>query len=268
MIGVIAGGGNLPIILSAQLKREGRLGAVIGINGFALSADISAFDCPAKMCDVGRVGSAIAFFREHDCDELIFAGAVDRSALSLLSLDEVGIKLLALLGVSRIFGGDDAVLRKVISFFESYNFRVLGLSDVTQSLFAKAGQLGLISASSADIADISLGREVLTAIGKFDIGQAVVVDGGRVLAIEGEEGTSEMIKRCDRGILVKSSKIDQSKRADLPTIGPQTIAFAIAHGLRGVAIEEGNCILVDASEIMRRADEAGLFVYGFERSAR
>ena len=70
---------------------------------------------------------------------------------------------------------------------------------------------------------------------QLDIGQAAVVCGGLVLAVEAAEGTDEMLSRiaglpeslrgsksARRGVLIKAVKSGQERRVDLPVIGAAT----------------------------------------------
>src|SRR6202012_774815 len=91
---------------------------------------------------------------------------------------------------------------------------------------------------------------VARALGAADVGQCCVVQQGIVLAVEAAEGTDAMLARCASlarpgagGVLVKLVKPGQDRRADLPTIGPETIRSAIAAGLRGVAFQAGGTII-------------------------
>ena len=65
-------------------------------------------------------------------------------------------------------------------------------------------------------------------------------------------------------MLVKLVKPGQERRADLPTIGPETIRDAAAAGLRGVAFEAGGTILADRAATVAAADAAGLFLLGLD----
>jgi hypothetical protein len=108
---------------------------------------------------------------------------------------------------------------------------------------------------------------VLAALGAADVGQAVVVQQGMVLGVEAIEGTDALIERCaglrrdgPGGVLVKLAKPGQETRADLPTIGPDTVRRAAAAGLRGIAVGADAAIVIEREALVRLADEAGLFV--------
>jgi hypothetical protein len=63
-------------------------------------------------------------------------------------------------------------------------------------------------------------------------------------------------------VLVKTAKPGQEQRVDRPTIGVHTVVLAAEAGLRGIAAEAGATLILDRAEVIRAADEAGLFVVG------
>jgi DUF1009 family protein len=119
------------------------------------------------------------------------------------------------------------------------------------------------------MADIRRGVVVARTLGAIDVGQGCVVQQGMVLAVEAAEGTDAMLARCSSlarpgrgGVLVKLVKPGQDRRADLPTVGPETLRGAADAGLRGVAFEAGGTILAERDAAVAAADAAGLFLLG------
>jgi DUF1009 family protein len=117
--------------------------------------------------------------------------------------------------------------------------------------------------------------EVARAVGRLDVGQGAVACDGLVLAVEAQEGTDAMLRRVaelpasirgvpgkPRGVLAKAPKPIQDTRVDLPTIGPFTVQRAAVAGLAGIAGEAGKVLVLDREELIRTADELGLFVIG------
>ena len=117
------------------------------------------------------------------------------------------------------------------------------------------------------------------ALGKLDVGQGAVAVGGRVVALEGPEGTDAMLDaRCGtedrgadiarrRGVLVKLCKPQQDLRADLPSIGAIDDARAPKpRDLPGIAVEAGRALVLERSADDSAADEAGIFVTGIDRA--
>jgi UDP-2,3-diacylglucosamine hydrolase len=92
-----------------------------------------------------------------------------------------------------------------------------------------------------------------------------------VLAVEAAEGTDAMLSRCGPlarpgpgGVLVKLVKPGQERRADLPTMGIETVRRAAEAGLRGLAFEGGGTILMDRAGTIAAANAAGLFLLGLD----
>jgi DUF1009 family protein len=165
--------------------------------------------------------------------------------------------------------GDDGLLSNLIAELEAEGFRVIGPEVVLTELVASEGVYGSITPDEIAVADIDRGFNVARGLGSFDVGQAVVVQQGLVLAVEAIEGTDAMLSRAGElhregpgGILVKVKKPDQEQRVDLPTIGVNTVEKAAAAGLRGIAIQAGHAFIVDREEVVRLADQKGLFITG------
>ena len=117
--------------------------------------------------------------------------------------------------------------------------------------------------------DIARGFDVALALGAVDVGQAVIVQQGIVLGVEAAEGTDALIARCaglrlegPGGVLVKAKKPQQERRADLPTVGVATVHNAKSAGLRGIAVEAGNTLMIGLPDIIAAADDTGMFVIG------
>ncbi len=200
-------------------------------------------------------------------------GPVGRPTLLHLRPDAEGARMLARLGRA-VFKGDDGLLAAVIRVFEEEGFHVLGAHEVLREILAPAGVLTRIAPDAQAMADIARGVNVATALGAVDVGQGCVVQQGLVLAVEAIEGTDAMIDRSAAlrhdgvgGVLVKLSKPNQDRRADLPTIGPQTVRNAARAGLRGLAFEAGSTILAEREALIAEADAAGLFLLGFDPNA-
>jgi DUF1009 family protein len=115
----------------------------------------------------------------------------------------------------------------------------------------------------------------LRAAGPFDVGQAVVVAGKHVLAVEAIEGTDQMLARvadlrangrlralAGPGVLVKAPKVGQDRRFDLPSIGPQTVEGVARAGLAGIAVLAGAAVIAEPGRLVRAADRANIFVVG------
>ncbi|MDB5483373.1 MAG: hypothetical protein JWO83_4426 [Caulobacteraceae bacterium] len=270
-LGLIAGGGALPVILAGHCRAVGRPLFVLRLRGFA-GADLQDYE--GADVGVAELGRGIDALRRAGCVAVCLAGKVDRPDLAALKPDMRGLK--ALPGaIAAARKGDDGLLSFMIAEFEKEGFAVEGAHEVMRGLTLAEGPLGRYAPGPAHLADVGRALEAARAIGRLDVGQAAVACEGLVLALEAQEGTDAMLRRVaglppairgtperPRGVLAKASKPGQELRVDLPTVGPETIRRAAEAGLAGIAGEAGQILVLDRDETRRLADQAGLFVLG------
>lgn len=270
-LGLIAGAGGLPLEIVRACAAADRPLFVVRLKGLAdpILAEQNGVD--AGLAELGKMFKAL---KRAGCDAVCLAGGVPRPDFSALMPDLRG--LAALPGaVKAARQGDDALLRFVMTEFEREGFRVEGAHEVVAGLTLGLGALGRHAPSAADQDDIAAAMRAARAIGRLDIGQAVVVARGVVLAVEAQEGTDAMLSRCAHlpaalrgapgapaGVLAKAPKPIQDRRVDLPTIGEATVLAAARAGLAGIVGEAGALLVVDRESVVRAADELGLFIVG------
>jgi DUF1009 family protein len=97
--------------------------------------------------------------------------------------------------------------------------------------------------------EAEFGFRIAKEISRLDIGQAVVVKNGTVLAVEAFEGTNDLLRRggaFGRGgaVAVKVSKPAQDMRFDVPVIGPRTLEVAAESGIALLGIEARKTLLL------------------------
>lgn len=267
-LGIVAGAGRLPRLIVDACKQAGRPVFVVALDGFAESGLVEGV--PHRWVNLAAAAGAFSTLRQAGVGEVVLAGAVRRPSLAELRPDWRSLRFLA-----RVAGralGDDGLLKAVVAEIESEGFRVLSVPDVLAEATAPTGPLGRHVPDAEARSDIARGIAVAVALGAADVGQAVVVQQGIVLGVEAVEGTDALLARCAAlrragpgGVLVKIAKPGQERRADLPTIGPETVRNAAAAGLRGVAIEAGATLVVDAGLVAQAADQLGVFVIGVDR---
>jgi hypothetical protein len=265
-LGILAGGGRLPGQVAAAARAAGRQVFLVGLEGFADPGVLAPW--PHEVARIGAAGKILAALRAHGCRDLVLIGPVRRPSLLDLRPDADGARMLARIGRAA-FAGDDGLLAAVVKVLGEEGFRVLGAHEVLNEALGPAGLLTRTAPDALAMADIRRGVAVVRALGSVDVGQGCVVQQGIVLAVEAAEGTDAMLARCvplarpgPGGVLVKLVKPAQERRADLPTIGPATIATAAGARLRGLAFEAGGTILADREATIAAADAAGLFLLG------
>jgi DUF1009 family protein len=272
-LGIIAGGGRLPVVLAEHARSAGLNYAVIRLAGMA-DPDLALH--PGVEIPMAALGAMIKAARDAGCDRLVLAGIVARPDFAKLRPDWRGMQALPRV-LKAAQGGDDALLRAVAAELEREGFSIIGAESVLAELRAPAGPLGGHEPTPENMTDIEKARRVVAALGALDVGQGTVVCGGLVLAVEAQEGTDQMLARvaalpaeirgtaaARRGVLLKAPKPIQERRVDLPTIGLRTIEEAVRAGLAGVAMEAGGCLVLERERAVAAADAAGMFLYGFD----
>jgi DUF1009 family protein len=271
-LGILAGGGPLPGRVALAAAAAGRKVFIIGLEGFAEPRVIAPW--PHVLLRMGAARSILAALREHGCQDLVLIGPVRRPSFLDIRPDAEGVKIIARIGRSA-FAGDDGLLSAVIRVLGEEGFHVLGIHEVLNEALGPSGLLSRAGPDANAMADINRGIAVTRALGSVDVGQGCVVSAGVVIAVEAVEGTDAMLSRCGKlldamemakpaGVLVKSVKPGQDRRADLPTIGPETVRLAAEAGLAGIAYESGGTILAEREACIARADGFGLFLLGFD----
>lgn len=270
-LGILAGGGPLPGQVAQAALDAGRGVFLVGFQGYAEPEVLAPF--PHDYARLGAAGRILELLRAHECRDLVLVGPVKRPSLLTLFPDAEGARLLARIG-RQAFLGDDSILAAVVRVLGELGFNVIGAQDVLHTMLGPAGALTKAEPDAQAWIDIRRGVEVVLALGAVDVGQGCIVQQGAVLAVEAIEGTDAMIARSqalarpgEGGVLVKLVKPGQDRRADLPTIGPGTIAAAATAGLRGIAYEAGGTILTDRAAIVQAAQATGLFVVGIDPAA-
>ena len=194
-VGIIAGGGSLPLEIARSVVARGGFVHVLMIEGQASGALRSFSHTDASWAELGK---AIKSFKRAGVKDIVMVGRMVRPNWKTAKPD-FGV-LRSLPAILRIFrsGGDDSILRAVIAMFEGRGLKVRGVGEVAPELLVSDGAMTDISASADDEADIATGFQLIAALGRHDIGQAAVVSKGRIEAIEGAEGTDRMIARVGR----------------------------------------------------------------------
>lgn len=269
-LGIVAGGGALPRRIIEACRRDGRDVFVVAIEGHTEAATVDGVD--HVWVRLGAASGALGPLRASGVRQLVLAGPIRRPSLAELRPNKQVAKFFAKVGV-RAFG-DDGLLRAIAQSLEDEGFCIVGVDQVLDDVIAAARCYGQLQPDALAKADIDRGIAVAQALGAVDVGQAVVVQQGLVLGVEAVEGTDALLARCASlkrdgpgGVLVKIKKPGQERRADLPTVGVETLRQAKAAGLRGIVVEAGGALVIDAAAVGATADAEGLFVVGIELPA-
>lgn len=152
---------------------------------------------------------------------------------------------------------------------------LIGVHEIAPDLLATDGTIAGPPLHEDIIASARFALGVARGIGALDIGQAAVVSGLRVVAVEDIGGTDALIARAGQlkreglvgdgvvpMILAKAIKPQQPAFVDLPSIGAQTVIGAAAAGISVIVAEAGKSIVLERPALIAEADRLGVSVVG------
>jgi hypothetical protein len=262
-VGLIAGNGRFPLVFARGARAAGVDVVAVAHQG-ETEPEIEALVESVTWIKVGELGRMIDAFRRGGVRRAVMAGGIRKATLfENFAPDERAIAFLSRLPHL----GDDTVLRGIAGELESEGIAIVESTVFVPSLLTPEGVLGRNQPNERQWADIRHGAEVARAVGRWDVGQSVVIKGGIVLAVEAIEGTDAAIRRggaLGKGdaVVVKASKPGQDLRFDVPAVGRDTVDVCAEAGVAVLALEAGRTLMLDREELLAGADAAGLAVVG------
>lgn len=260
-LGLIAGNGRFPLLFVEAAKAEGIEIVAVAHHG-ETQLEIGDHVAHVTWVRVGELGKIIATFKEAGISEAVMAGGILKSgALGNIQPDERGMAFISRLSSLK----DDVILRAVAEELESEGVTIVQSTRLLSGLVPQPGVLTKTAPDSKQWDDIDLGVAVAKEIGRWDIGQCVVLKRGTVFAVEGVDGTNATIRRGGElsgpgTVIVKVSKPQQDLRFDVPTVGRETIQEMQLVQAQVLAVEADKTLMLDKSAVVRDADEAGVCV--------
>jgi DUF1009 family protein len=262
-IGIIAGGGQFPLLFIEAAHKAGKRVVVVAHKGETDEQVAQAADacCWVKL---GQLGKLISFFKKEGVRETVFLGTITKTQIFRDVLPDLkGISLWNKIDRKQ----DDAILRAIANTLEADGITVLESTMYLGHLLFPAGVLTRKKPNKKQRRDIQFGWQNARAIGKLDIGQCVVVRNCTVLAVEAIEGTDEAILRGgalakENAVVVKVKKPGQDFRFDLPATGLATIRNLQSVKGSVLAVEAGQSLLFDREQMIQEANQAGIIVVG------
>ena len=266
-IGIIAGSGRFPILFAETARRRGVDVVAVAHRGETAPELVHHVDA-ITWVQPGQLQAVIDALRQHGITRTVMVGAIAKPRMFREILpDARALAALSRIGKLR----DDLLLRTIAEELEQEGITVVPSTTYLDEIVPAAGVLGHREPTPEEWADIRYGFQVVKAIGRFDIGQSVVVRGGTVMAVEGIEGTDATIRRAGTLVngdivVVKATKPIQDLRFDLPAIGPETIRTLAEVRGRALAVEAGRTIVLDRAQTIALADEAKIAVVAVDPS--
>ena len=258
-LAILACSGTLPVLI-AQSHPEALLFGLQGVPN-DLSADVQEHQ-------IEKIGGLFAAMKEQGVERVVLAGSLTRPPLNPAQFDPVLMAFAPRL-MGALQGGDDALLRQVIEFFEEQGFAMLGAHELVPDLTADSGLHVGPEISKANLTDIARAQGILAALSQLDVGQGCVVGHGQCLGIETLQGTDVLLRHVAEtdetlhpkgGVFLKMPKQGQDLRVDMPAIGPKTIQAAQKARLDGIVVEVGRVMVLEREKTLVEAEKAGIFL--------
>ncbi len=261
-LGIISARGPLPLQLAQAARDKGDDPFIISLKG---QCDCSFNGFETVQLPVGKVGAITSHLIKAGCDKLALVGQFKRPSVADISFDKAGLGLMGRLMLT----GDDTALRIVAAYFAEQGISVVANAEYLPDSVLPVEFHTARPLTSGEVMAVHHACYVLDQLGELDVGQSVIVQQKRVLAIEGAEGTNEMIIRAapliDKSqpdtVFVKLAKSGQDISLDMPVFGLDTLIHLQQAGIEAVCLDGGRLMLADPlDKITSAADKAGISV--------
>lgn len=271
-IGLIAGGGRLPILVARGLREAGHIVHGLGlINQY----DDELPDLCDSFRDVGllRVGTWGPTLRRVGVRHAIMVGNVNKSKLMhdrlrlIRNIPDLRT-LIAWFTQLRHDKRSHAVLAAIAEELDRNGVALIDSTFPIPDQLAEAGAMTKTRPAREQQADIAFAWPLLTELLRLDVGQSVTVRERDIISVEAVEGTDNMIRRTGEicrstgWTLLKGARSGHDRRSDVPTVGLTTIENLHAAGGRCLAVAAGDVIMLDRDRMIDRADELGIAIVG------
>ncbi len=260
-LGILAGSGNFPLLALIEAQNQGYFCAVAGFLG---EAD-PALETRAEVFEwvgAGELAKLLAFLKNNGIREIILAGKVDpRSLYRADRFDEAAVKLLAQLKEK----SPSRLVQALIGFLSGQGIEVMDPTFLLRRYFCPEGVLTESHPAAEIQQDIDFGWRKARTLADLDIGQTVVVKNGTVVAVEGVEGTDQVILRggelAGPGIIaVKVSRTSQDPRVDLPGVGFKTIEALAKVRAAALCLEADRVVFFERAEALALANASHIAI--------
>ena len=262
-IGIISGGGKLPVAIGRNLTKKNFKVVYFVIEEFYNKKIYENFK--VEIIKLNSAKKILQQLKLNEINHILLAGNITRPSLADLSFDYQTLKLAKKLLLDNT--GDNNLLESIKNFFTDHGFHYLDWKSYCPELFSDVDNLTIKKPSKIAKKNLEKALSIFISYGKLDIGQSLIMQNQIVLGLEAAEGTDNLIIRCknlkkngDKGILIKLSKYNQSSLLDIPTIGEQTINFLNDYNYEGIYLEKNNCIILDKKKTIDLANKHKLFI--------
>jgi hypothetical protein len=271
-MGLIAGGGELPIIQAQGMRAAGHRVACVGLFG---QYDAELRDYCDDFVEVGvlHLGRWCRVLKKRGANQAVMVGKVEKSQLLYHPMG--WIKQMPDWRAAKLYLWDlrhdrrsQTMLAGVADTLKKGGLELIDTTRFIPEHLATPGVLTARQPTAVEQKDIEIAWPILMRMNDLDIGQAVAIKNTDVIAVEAIEGTDRMIKRAGElsrkpgWLLAKGAPASKDPRFDVPTIGVQTIENLAQAGGTALLVTAGRVILIDKPLVIAAAERLGITIVG------
>jgi DUF1009 family protein len=260
-LGIIAGNGVYPRLLADAARKAGVKKVIAAAFTGETDPELDPHVDLIEWMRVGQLNRLLKFFRAQDIHHAIMAGQIAPKNLFDLRPDWKALMLLGKLKQRNA----ESIFAAIADELANVDVDLLPATTFLEDSLAPSGLVAGPKLSRQEQDDVDLGWKIAKEIARLDVGQAIIVKNGTVVAVEALEGTNDAIRRGGAlarkdAIMVKVAKPKQDMRFDVPVIGLETVRIVAEAKLRVIAIEAGKTLLLERDAIIDLANRSNISI--------
>ena len=260
MIGLFFGNKKLPLEILKKIKKKKIKYFIIDLT----KNNKFKNDKNCHFISIGKFGKILKLIKEKKSKKVLFAGKIDKPKISSLKLDLKGIYYIPrIIKASKL--GDAAILKELIKILAEHKIKVIKLNFFNPELTISKGNYTKVKPNKFELEDIKNGINYLNKLSAYNHVQGLVIRNNKVIATETSKGTKQMLQSIKKlknfkGTLIKLPKKKQDLRADLPTVGLDTLRDCKTAGIKGIVLKSKKNIFLEINKCIFFANKYKMFI--------
>ncbi|GEM_PF-725590 len=268
-VAILAGTGSLPLLAAKKFKQRDRR-----VNLYSLTStphpELHEVVDHFNMVEPERFGTVPRMLSEDGVKEVLLVGDVDKKKIFDQKVHENADAAVKRQLDKLKDKGDDEIIRAAARMLKFRGLRVLGVNEILADQLTPAGHIAGPEPSEYCLATLTKLSSLAVKLVDEEVGQAVTGKEQTVVAVEGVEGTSQLIRRSSRLagdglVLLKIARSSQDYRFDVPVVGLETVRLLTQASADLLAVEADVTLFLQQDECFQLAEENELSIMGWQR---
>ncbi len=214
----------------------------------------------------GYLKKNLRILKKENINQILFIGKLDKTkTFKEKRFDLTAVKLLLTLKDK----SDFSILQRLVKWLNDNSIEVLSQKEFFKKHLMPQGYITKLKCNKKEIENIKFGFNIAKKIAALGIGQSIIIEDKMVIAVEGIEGTDEMIKRAGKyikrnGIFIKVVKPKHNPKFDLPGFGFKTLKLLLKNNIKTIALESDWTLLIHKEKLVQFADKNKMKILGIK----